>query len=91
MKYYRIHSWQNYRVSPIEGEDVLTEGQGDVMPKDNDSGTSSYPDWEKNEYFSTYKDARYQLEKIAMSYRQTGGSPSVVVRDDVEKEHLFPK
>jgi len=91
MEYYRIHSWQNYRVSPPEGQDVLTKEQGDVMPKDTDTGTSQYPRYEANAYFSTYKDARFELEKIAMGYRQTGGSPNVIVRDDVEKEHLFPK
>ena len=90
MKYYRVHSWQNYRVNPPEGEDVLTEEQGDVMPKNTDSGTGTYPSWEANQYFSTYEDARYQLEKIAVDYRRYDGSNRIVVRDDVKRQHLFP-
>jgi hypothetical protein len=91
MKYYHVRSWQNYRVTPPEGEDVLTEEQGDVIPENTNTSDSKYPDYEANAYFSTYEKARAKLEAIAAGYRQIGGSPRIVVRDDVKREHLFPK
>jgi hypothetical protein len=66
MVYYHVQSWQRDTNGYTTGEDVLQEGSGTEMPKGNcDSNATGLT---KNDYFSTYEEARTQFDKILNGY-----------------------
>jgi len=84
--YYCVQSWQKYHADGnySEGEDVLKEGQGDVIPED--SQYINHPDFKKSAYFSTYKEARAELETILRGYSDYGTRARIKLRDEVTGE-----
>jgi len=86
MTYYCVQSWQKYHAddSYSEGEDVLKEEQGDVIP--DRSYHNEHPIFNSSEYFSTYKEARAKLDLLLKSYREYGTRARIRLRDEVTGE-----
>jgi len=89
MTYYCVYSWQKYHSDGnySEGEDVLKEEQGDVIPKGSDY--INHPDFKKSVYFSTYKEARAELDSILNGYRDYGTRACIKIRDEVTGETII--
>jgi len=86
--YYCVQSWQKYHADGnySEGEDVLTEEQGDVIPEY--SQYIEHPDFRASEYFSTYKEARAKLDLILKGYRDYDTRARIKLRDEVTGETI---
>jgi hypothetical protein len=86
--YYCVHSWQKYHADGnySEGEDVLREEQGNVIPEK--SYHNEHPVFNLREYFSTYKEARAKLDLLLKSYRDYGTRARIKLRNEVTGETI---
>ena len=86
MEYYHIQSSQKDSNGYTTGEEVLTKESGAEIPKGN-----CYPysnGFTKNEYFSTYEEARARFDYILQWYYKANTRACIDRRDEVTGEHF---
>jgi len=86
MEYYHVQSRQKYANGYSTGTEVLIKEQGTNIPKN--SMNSSGNDFEKDDYFSTYKEARAYFDRLLKGYYDASTSAKIVLRDEVSGDVL---